>query len=313
MPQRVISHTKSPEIERLKKRVQKLEERKAEPETVRVDEAKKNYREWDLFICHASEDKEEIARPLATALNKAGFRIWYDEFTLTIGDSLRRSIDNGLAQSEYGLVILSPSFFEKGWPQTELDGLAARERDRKKVILPVWHKVDREYVTKFSPTLADKFAISTKKGIDFIVKEVSKVVQPRKTGARAKEVEKAPESMSKMPSFHVYIHYKQEGRDKLDYPNDVNFSHEEIEDIVRKYENGDDFLLGGFTVHSDPLHIKKFESWETPSKLDPPVDWNNMWRIAAIVTKEFTTSTPGARSGARFVGPRKTDRARSSL
>lgn len=66
--------------------------------------------EWDLFISHASEDKEKIARPLAEALRKEGFKVWYDEFTLKIGDSLRRSIDYGLANSRYGLVILSPNF-----------------------------------------------------------------------------------------------------------------------------------------------------------------------------------------------------------
>jgi len=51
---------------------------------------------WDIFICHASEDKEAIARPLANALKQAGLDVWYDEFTLTLGDSLRRKIDHGL-------------------------------------------------------------------------------------------------------------------------------------------------------------------------------------------------------------------------
>jgi len=140
-------------------------------------QAKENYREWDLFICHASEDKEEVVRPLVNALIAVGFSVWYDEFTLTLGDSLRRSIDKGLAQSRYGLVILSQNFFKKNWPQTELDGLAARERDRKKVILPVWHKINREYVLKFSPTLADRVAVLTEEGINKVVKEVSRAVK----------------------------------------------------------------------------------------------------------------------------------------
>jgi len=69
--------------------------------------------EWDAFISHASEDKETFARALADALCARGFRIWYDEFTLTVGDSLRRSIDRGLAHSRFGVVILSPNFFAK--------------------------------------------------------------------------------------------------------------------------------------------------------------------------------------------------------
>ena len=92
------------------------------------DDAKNG--EWDAFISHASEDKEFV-RPLADALRARHLSIWYDEFTLLLGDSLRRSIDRGLARSKYGIVILSKKFFEKEWPQKELDGLVAREVDGK--------------------------------------------------------------------------------------------------------------------------------------------------------------------------------------
>lgn len=64
--------------------------------------------EYDVFICHASEDKEEIARPLAEALSLKKLHVWYDEFTLKLGDSLRGTIDYGLANFRYGVVILSP-------------------------------------------------------------------------------------------------------------------------------------------------------------------------------------------------------------
>jgi len=156
-------------------------ERRMSQITQKSTQVKEDNKEWELFICHASEDKEAIVRPLANALVKAGFTVWYDEFTLTIGDNLRRSIDKGLAQSKYGLVILSQNFFKKNWPQTELDGLAAREHDGKKVILPIWHKIDRKYVIEFSPTLANRVAVSTSKGIETIVQEVLKVVKPSKT------------------------------------------------------------------------------------------------------------------------------------
>jgi hypothetical protein len=128
--------------------------------------------EWDIFICHASEDKDEIVRPLAMALVEQGLRVWYDEFTLTVGDHLRRSIDKGLALSRYGLVVLSPNFFAKNWPQTELDGLTVRERGGEKIILPVWHNVDEPYVRRFSPTLADRVAVSTQRGLESVVKEI---------------------------------------------------------------------------------------------------------------------------------------------
>lgn len=81
----------------------------------------------DFFISHASEDKEAVARPLADELKARGFRVWLDEFELRLGDSLRAKIDEGLRVSRFGVVILSPAFFSKRWPQQELNGLAARE------------------------------------------------------------------------------------------------------------------------------------------------------------------------------------------
>jgi hypothetical protein len=127
---------------------------------------------WDVFISHASEDKEAIARPLADALTSKGLEVWYDEFSLTIGDSLRQSIDRGLSYSRYGVVILSPRFFEKHWPQQELNGLATKEVGGKKVILPVWHEVDFEEVRQYSPTLADKYAVSSKLGLEYVVEKL---------------------------------------------------------------------------------------------------------------------------------------------
>lgn len=132
---------------------------------------------YDAFICHASEDKDSIVRPLAKKLTSMGFEIWYDEFELSVGDSLRQSIDKGLINSNYGIIILSKAFFKKNWPQYELNGLTAREIEGKKVILPIWHEVDKKDVLNYSPSLADKVALSTEKlSLKEIAKELSKVL-----------------------------------------------------------------------------------------------------------------------------------------
>jgi hypothetical protein len=134
-----------------------------------------NKMKWDLFISHASEDKDDVARPLADKFTELGLSVWYDEYTLTVGDSLRRSIDRGLAGCCYGLVILSPHFLQKEWTQKELDGLVAREDGSEKRILPVWHNVSRSDVVAFSPPLADKLGVSTAKGLNHVVKEIMRV------------------------------------------------------------------------------------------------------------------------------------------
>jgi len=129
-------------------------------------------KEFDAFICHASEDKQGFVEPLASELTGMGFRIWYDDFVLKVGDSLRMSIDEGLARSRYGIVVFSDSFFGKSWPERELSGLVAKETSIGiKLILPIWHGIDKEVVLQHSPTLADKVALKT---ADLRIEEIAK-------------------------------------------------------------------------------------------------------------------------------------------
>jgi hypothetical protein len=132
---------------------------------------------WDVFISHASEDKEPFVRHLAERLEAEDVRVWYDDFVLRLGDSLRRSIERGLASSRFGVVVLSQRFLAKEWPQRELDGLAALEVDGRKVILPVWHEIGRDDVVRYSPILADRLAIRSDRGIDAVVKEILTVIR----------------------------------------------------------------------------------------------------------------------------------------
>lgn len=118
-------------------------------------------KKYDFFISHASEDKNDIVKELAEALKNNGFEVWYDDFVLKLGDSLRQKIDYGLSKSRFGIVIVSPSFINKKWPEYELNGMVAREMNGHKVILPIWHKVTKNEVLEFSPTLADKVALNT--------------------------------------------------------------------------------------------------------------------------------------------------------
>jgi hypothetical protein len=133
-----------------------------------------------VFIAHAHEDKDAVARPLAEALRQAGFDVWYDEYSLILGDSLSKEIDRGLTECDYGVVILSNTFFAKEWPQKELAGLVARETGTaapRKLVLPVWHDISADEVKHYSPTLADRRAISTSAGLPAIVQEIRRVVE----------------------------------------------------------------------------------------------------------------------------------------
>lgn len=134
-------------------------------------------KQYHVFVSHASEDKEDFVRPFVNALIAEGLSVWYDEFELSIGMSLRRSIDNGLSNSKYGIVVLSEYFFKKEWPQKELDGLFAREVNGDKVILPLWHKISKNEVLTYSPIIADMVALNTTNfTIEELAKEIATVV-----------------------------------------------------------------------------------------------------------------------------------------
>lgn len=134
---------------------------------------------WDVFISHAWEDKADVAQPLRDALASHGVKVWFDAVELGIGDSLRRKIDEGLARSSFGVVVLSASFFAKNWPQYELDGMVTRSMAGEQNILPVWHKVSKSEVMAQSPSLADKIGRSTADlTVDEIADEIARRVRP---------------------------------------------------------------------------------------------------------------------------------------
>jgi len=137
-------------------------------------------KKYDVFISHASEDKDIVVRPLAHALADRGLDVWYDEFEMRIGDSLRLKIDNGLANSRFGIVVLSESFLKKDWPNYELDGLVTKGVSGEQVLLPIWHAITKAQVVAFSPSLADKLARNTTTStVDEIVDEIAELIHGR--------------------------------------------------------------------------------------------------------------------------------------
>lgn len=132
---------------------------------------------WDVFVCHATEDKA-IVRPLAEALQRSGLSVWYDDFTLKLGESLREALDRGLRNSSFGVVVLSPAFFSKQWPQWELNALVTRQlSDRRNIIIPIWHNITGDEVRAQSPSLADLIAANTASGLTAVAEQVLDAVR----------------------------------------------------------------------------------------------------------------------------------------
>lgn len=136
----------------------------------------------DVFISHASADKNDVARPLKVLLESLGCSVWLDETALEIGDSLRVKIDQGLKNSRFGVLVLSPAFIERNWPQYELDALLNREMSgTEKVILPIRHNLKTADINKYSGALGMRLSRNTADGLEGIAKEIADLVKREKT------------------------------------------------------------------------------------------------------------------------------------
>ena len=125
-------------------------------------DAMRNPAATDVFLSHASEDKDDIARPLKDALEARGVTVWFDELKIKVGQSIRQEIEAGIAGCRFGVVIISPHFFAKQWTQAELDALFGKKMDSgRNLVLPIWHHVSKDEVQRHSPLLAGVLALNT--------------------------------------------------------------------------------------------------------------------------------------------------------
>ena len=139
-----------------------------------------------LFISHASEDKETFANALAESLKAdSKFDVWYDTWSLLVAQSLLKQISKGLRQCQYGIVVLSKHFFAKKWPQNELDGLFDLEPADHSLILPIWHEINKEEVSQYSPILAARVATKSEWGVKRLVSDLKRSIE---VGERTKEI-----------------------------------------------------------------------------------------------------------------------------
>ena len=107
------------------------------------------------FISHDSRDKEIVAKNIAINLQRRLCPVWYDEFSINIGENIRDSIEKGLKECKKCILVLSPNFISnKGWTKIEFDSIFTRQiLEEQKLVLPVWYKVTKDDVYNYSPSL----------------------------------------------------------------------------------------------------------------------------------------------------------------
>jgi hypothetical protein len=186
-----------------------------------------------LFISHAWEDKVDFVRPLAAAL-KDHYDVWYDEYELVVGDSLRQKIDAGLKACDFGVVVLSPSFFAKKWPQIELDGLFALETTNRKIILPIWKDVSAEDVKGFSPVLAGRVAAMAANGIAAVFSDIRRAVD---VSARTRELLTTDSVMNRVRDLDSSIKDQRQAALLSNSEKGVEIVKKEAEQVVAAIED----------------------------------------------------------------------------
>lgn len=206
-------------------------------------------KKYDLFISHASEDKDSLVRPLAILLERLSVKVWYDEFSLKLGDDLSLSIDRGLQGSRYGLLILSKSFLAKNWTDYEYRSLLSRQIDGERVLLPLWYGIDKEDVKQYSLYLAGIKALPVSLGnFKSVIPSVLQVVRPdiwremrmravlRKSVAEGRlevmklsDIKKATTKQSKLSSQQIV-------RSKAVYYGIGKHLHKDFEEYVGDFE-----------------------------------------------------------------------------
>jgi hypothetical protein len=127
----------------------------------------------DCFISYAGDDRP-LVESIVAALERAAIKVWWDRGQIRLGDRLTQKIDEGLSQSRYGLIIVSPAFMGKRWPESELRALANRAiRSGHRVILPILVGMDHDAFAAKYPLLADIVSTTFSGDLKALVTEIT--------------------------------------------------------------------------------------------------------------------------------------------
>lgn len=130
---------------------------------------------YHVFISYATED-EAYAKELATSLQWLGLSVWFAPIALQIGGKLLDSINAGLIASQYGLLLISPTYIEKRWTSYELDVLHRQHIEQDKKLLPIWHGISKQQLDGWNPGLSGIIALQSTEGAGNIAKKIAHVV-----------------------------------------------------------------------------------------------------------------------------------------
>jgi TIR domain-containing protein len=114
----------------------------------------------DIFLCHAWDDRQGVAKELHDLLESRGVSVWFSEKDVALGTPLLREIDKGLAKSRVGIVLVTPALLRRLQGESiadkELSVLLARDQ-----LVPIVHGTTYEALREVSPLLGSRTGLST--------------------------------------------------------------------------------------------------------------------------------------------------------
>jgi len=141
----------------------------------------------DVFLCHASEDKDLFVRPFAAELARRGISYWLDEAEVKWGDKITQSINDGLRGSRYVIVFLSSNFLGKKWPESELGAAMSKENSGGQTfVLPLIIAALTRVLDQY-PLIREKACLEWSSGISNIADQLERVLSGGKRVDRSAE------------------------------------------------------------------------------------------------------------------------------
>ena len=162
----------------------------------------------DYFISHASEDKQEFVRDLANQFIRNGATVFYDEYSIKLGDSLFEKINSGIKESKNCILVLSKYFFEKDWTIAELKAIFSLHVTGKIKLIIIYHNISFEEVSDEYPLLADILGVNSNIGFEKVAEKIFEATahSPAMTYGKI-NLSADNKSNTKKEGFHLMIRF----------------------------------------------------------------------------------------------------------
>lgn len=131
--------------------------------------------DYDVFISHASEDKETIARPIFEACARRGVKAFLDEAHIGWGEDFTKKINTALGSARTVLCVISQVSVTKEWPLAEVNTALSMDVIGQKRVVPLI--VGSPDLTKL-PLIRGRDQLVWRGDAETVAAELVKVVRP---------------------------------------------------------------------------------------------------------------------------------------